>query len=490
MYSPFEALAQARREIDSAATVAALPKRGVKQAQQKAVSSTSAQYAHGPSGLFNQPGVNQNVYSTIIRPLSVSALFPMRASQEVSPLFQIITEQLASSGTEPTSECGTALEPGALKQATLTAPFGRIMRKTANILMNRVGQIVNRGEPLDTRIMNDITGMSPWIPDNARTQNLTSDELAKQFWQLGLEFERVIERMMFSGNPATQQGSAPDYGYKEFAGFSQLINTGKIDALTGVAVAGADPQVINWNSALVSGTATIGSASGDIVQAVSSIFKVVLSKAQRMGMLPGDWVLAMTPDLYFEISRIWPCSYLTNGCSTSVLNGATQFVSAAEQVQMRDEMRGGSFLWVLGSKIPVYQTDAIPTSAAGNGVKSDIYLIPRSQRGEFTTYLEYFDENNPQIQEILGQTIIGTQFQVSNGGLYLWTYDRDGFCFNFTGKTEPRLILRTPWLSGRISNVVYNTGLNVPSAFPGDLYPAPGGGAGQGGYTGGIYAGY
>jgi hypothetical protein len=490
MFNSLEALDEAGKRIQKKSAVqAAAGNPGIKE---KAVSSTNAQYAHGPFGLFNQPGVDQTVYSTIIRPLGISALFPMRASVVTSPLYQIVTGQDASSGSEPTSECSTPLEPGKLYEGTLTAPFGRVLRKTPNLLANRIGQIVNRGEPMDTRVLNQNNGDSPWIPDNAKTASITQNELAKQFWQLGLEFERTIERMTFNGNPATQSGNYPDYGYKEFAGLQLLINTGKIDALTGAALPAADPIVVNWNSAPITGTATVGSAANqDIVTALTSIFYAVMSKAERMGLLPSEWVWAMTPNLFYSLTQIWPCSYLTNGCATSNANGTqTLFVNAAEQITMRDEMRGGSFLWVMGYKIPVFKTDAIPTTAAGGGVKADIYLIPRSMRGEFVTYFEYFDYQNGQWDDFLTQTLMGTQFQTSNGGLYLWTYDRDGYCFNFTGKVEPRLIGRTSFLAGRLTNVVYNTPISVPSGFPGDLYPAPNGGASQGSYTGPVYAGY
>lgn len=505
MLTVLEQLDQAMRLTGSARNVARPNKKGVRQAPEKSrrvmreqealrnyrksVSSTNAQYSHGQGGIFSMPGTDQIVYSTIIRPLSIAAILPMYGTRETHPMYEYLTEQEASSGSEPSSECGTPIKAGKLKVAFQTAPFGRVMRATDNILANNLGKVTNRAEPMDLRIMNDIGGMSPWIPDNAKNTNITNDESAKQFFQLGIEFERVLERMTFSGNSATMQGTYPDYGYREFNGYSILINNGKIDANSGVAVTAADPIIIPWN-AQITAIGAIGSTTGDIVQAVSTGFFIVLSKSESMGLQPAEWFFAMQPSLFQVLTAMWPCSYLTNGCTTTNANGSTTlFVDSEAQIRMRDEMRGGNFLWVQGYRIPVFKTDAIPGTAAGGGIKTDIYMIIRSARGGYASYYEYFLQDNPQAREIFMKLGMGTQFFESNGGLYLWTFDRTQYCFNFTAKTEPRLHERIPWLCVRITGIVYNPGIAVPSAFPGDLYPAPGGGSGTLG-TPSLYNGF
>lgn len=494
--SMLQGLEEATRRLKSARTMQSErpAQRGgtiqAKQNVQKTDITTvqGTQYAHGPQGVFSQAGVDNIIYSTLVRPLGMSNALPLVKSQYMTPLFEIMTGQKASTGSEPYSECATPISVGNMKVGFLTAPFGRFMRKTPNLLFNRIGQLVNNAEPLDLRVVNDLQVNSPWVPDPAKNPDFMNSELGKQYFQLGLEFERLIEPILFTGNPTNMYTSGgPDYGYREFAGFDLLINTGKTDAITGMALPSADSLIVDWASALITGTTTLSGENYDIVQTMSAMENYIYSKAERQGMLPLDLVWAMRADLFYELTRLWPCSYITNGCTTAVLNGGTQFVQASEQIQMRDSMRTGKFLWVNGKQMPVVITDGIAETAGGGGAKSDVYLIPRSAKGSYTAYLQYFDLNNQQINEVLGNAMLGTKYSLSNGGLFMWTYQADGYCFYLEAKVEPRLILRTPWLAARLTNVVYHTAIHTVDGFVSSLYPAPNGGATIGSFGGGIY---
>jgi len=43
----------------------------------------------------------------------------------------------------------------------------------------------------------------------------------------------------------------------------------------------------------------------------------------------------------------------------------------------------------------------------------------------------------------------------TDDGRFLWTIDRQNWCYVILGKIEPRIILRTPMLAGRLDFVKY-----------------------------------
>lgn len=486
--SAFEELAAASRTLKSARALhggkVGIQNKGVIE---KAVTTTNAQYAHGTQGVFNTPGVDPNVISTLMRPRGMSAALPLVASVLDTPFFEIITNQNASTGSEPTNECNTPIAVGSLLKAILSAPFGRVIRKTQDIAANRPGLLTNRADPMDLRVVNNMDDMSPWVPDPARNQLVLQSELGKQYFALGLEFERQLERMLFTGNGSIT-GTRPDHGYAQFYGFDTLINTGKQDATNGMPIPAADALIVPWNSALASGTTPLNGQNADIVTTIGAMLNFLYSRADKLNLLPVDWVIAMRYDLFFELTRLWPCSYLTNACTTAVLNGGTQFVAGNDQVAMRDDMRTGKFLWINGMRVPVLVTDGINETTGSGVARSDIYFIPRSAAGMVTTYIQYFDYSNPMIQQELN-SLVGSQFTVTNGGMYMWTFDRSLYCYNLVAKVDPRLISRMPFLSARLTNVGYNTPIHTLDGFPGAVYGTPAGGSTVGTGVGYLYAG-
>jgi len=47
------------------------------------------------------------------------------------------------------------------------------------------------------------------------------------------------------------------------------------------------------------------------------------------------------------------------------------------------------------------------------------------------------------------------QFWPTDGGRYLWAVQSTNWCFKIQAKIEPRVVLRTPQLAGRIQHVMY-----------------------------------
>lgn len=425
----------------------------------------NTQYAHGPRGVFNLPGVERDVHSLVARPLGLAAQIPWRPSRFKTPIFETILGLGAESGSEPTDDCQFGPTPGDVKVASQTAPFGKVIRSTPSITMNRVGQLVNNAEPTDLYIVEQLTDPSPFIPDPARDQNILNSEYGLNMWKLGLTMERVVEADIVTGSPASNSG-AREY----FAGLQTLVNTGKIDLITGSLVPAFDSFLVSWGNASVSGTVTLAGASWDIVTVINALINYLDAKAELYGATPYGLIAYMRRDLFWELTRLWPCSYLTNGCTTAVLNGGTQFVQASEQVAMRDDMRNNMFLWVNGKKLGVVFSDQIPETATANGMASDIYLLPTVASGERVLYGEYFPFNNDMIEEFRSNAALGSFYWNSNSGMYFWTMDKDVYCVRLTAKIEPRIVLRTPWLAARITGIAYRTAIHTLDSSVGGIY--------------------
>jgi len=152
-------------------------------------------------------------------------------------------------------------------------------------------------------------------------------------------------------------------------------------------------------------------------------------------------------------------------------------VDAQDQVRFRDEMRAGRYLLIDGERVEVVTDDGIPelngneSGAFPRGCFStDIYFIPMSVLGgQAVTFLEYFQYTNPAVTEALG-LVLGR----IDGAFLTWPRQTNQ-CFVFQSKIEPRLVLRTPWLAGRLQNVVYCPVQHTRDAFPDEPYFADGG---------------
>lgn len=483
-----QAVALALQNTESASMVRALNG----GPRQKAVTfNANTQYAHGPRGVFNLPGVDPDMWSLIRRPRGLAAKLTIVKSRWTSSFYGLPTYVGAGSGSEPADDCSPGPNPGNANIAYQSFPFGKVIRTTPVIDVNRVGQLISNAEPLDLRIVNAADDPSPFIPDPARNPSFLTSELGLKYYTLGIEHERQVEADIFTGDPANNNPST--LGRTYFAGFDKLINTGKIDASNGALVPALDSLLVNWNGADVSGTVTLGGKVADIVTTLSAMINYLKANAKYTHLEPVEWELAMRYDLFYALTAVWPCSYLTNACNTSINSSTTDarvIVTGNEQVTMRDEMRteGAEFLWINGQRYAVNITDQNAETTTAGRRSSDIYIVPMSARSRRPLYLETFPFDNDGIQEITN--VIPGQMWTSNNGLYFWTFDKSGYCVTLTSKVEPRLILRLPQIAARLQNVGYTAVIPTLTSNTGGLYPQPTGGASVGSYSGALYAGY
>jgi len=321
-------------------------------------------------------------------------------------------------------------------------------------------------------LLGEVLGDSRLLPRNMEPRDWVNLVIQAQMVIVGIELQQAINPMIWTGNPANNVGT----GYMEFPGFDILIGTGKVDAISNAACGALDSDMKDFDFNDVCGD------DPDIVEFVSMMAYYLQHVARGTNLRPVEWVIAMRPQLFYELTSCWPCKYLTNRCwvrDTAQIDAVPQ-VDAADAIQLRDDMRNGMYLLINGVKWPVVLDDGIyeensTTSAqlAQGEFASDIYFIPLRARNMTVTYFEYLDYGQAAPQEAL---LRGRQdWWTTDNGMYHWTMEQQMWCFVFAAKIQPRLILRTPHLAGRIQNVMYTPLQHLRSPWQDSPYFVKGG---------------
>ncbi len=444
-----------------------------------ATGTPTTTYAHGPTGVFSFPGVDTSVFSTVIgiEPGMVGVL-PKIPSVITDPVFTVLTGVQDDIGAEATNVCDAVPTGGLTKVCHQTSVFGRYRRQTRELYVNRIGQQRDNADPMNLRLMNmfakpDDPFLSPdMIPAN--NSQIINNELMKVLFELGVSINRLLSRQIWTGNPSNNTAGE---GYKELVGFDTQIGTGKVDVETNIACPSIDSDIKDFNYGRVD------EATPDIVEVLTYLYRFVRTNARKMGFMPVEWMFSMREELFYELSAIWPLSYLTQQDVVHNINIDRLVVDGRSVVQDRDEMRRNPHLLIDGIRIPVVfddgiteQTDADSALIGAGEFASDIYLIPLTVLGGTpVTFLEYFQHDNAQIQSVLNDGRLAGQVWTTNNGAWIWTAERSRLCVFWEGKLEPRLIMRTPQLAGRVQNVRYVPLQHTRQPFPDDPYFVDGG---------------
>ncbi|KKM92349.1 hypothetical protein LCGC14_1219290 [marine sediment metagenome] len=445
-----------------------------REGQKHSASGTpiSVGYAHGPGGLLTFPGVDPVVFHTIMGNRSMLGMLPTTPSLYTNPTYYTITGVQDVSGDEADGNCDAAPTAGLKKACLTTSVFGRYKRATPELELNRVGQRTDRADPIDlTLIGSPIHGSGIFAQgpgDPSVPGDIFVNEVSQKMWELGVAMHRLLSQELWIGNPANDAGEQGSK--KQMTGFDTLINTGHVDAETNTSCPSLDSYLPDANYERVD-------TDGDnLVAWITALYHEIKTRAEMSGVMPVRWVFAMRPQLFYELTAVWPCSYLTYRCN---LGDNEQInVNAPEHIELRDAMRVGRYLLVDGEKIPVVLDDGIAEEGDADNANvpagcfaSDIYLIPMSViGGRAVTFLEYFNFDNPALKDGLGNMVLGKV-----EGAFLTVPLQLRQCFSFETKIEPRLVLRTPWLAGRLQNVLYCPVQHERDPFPGGDYHVDGG---------------
>lgn len=426
-------------------------------------------FSHGPGGLLTFPGVDPVAFNAAMGPRSILGQIPTMPSVYTNPTYLTITGVTDVTGDEADGICDDAPVAGLMKGCMTTSVFGLYMRATPIIELNRLGQRNDRADPLDLRLVGSPlaqNGPFAGIGSSANPTDVLTNEMTRKFWERNVAFYRLLSKQVWVGNPSNNGGGA-NPGYKEMTGLDVLINTGHVDAETGAACPAMDSYVRNFGHLNTNSDA--GAAA--IVREITNLYYQMVDRATRMNLMPVRWVFAMRPQLFYELTSIWPCSYLTFGCRLDSTNENIN-VDAQDAVALRDAMRSGEYLLINGVRVDVILDDGIAELGIGNGVfSSNIYLIPMSVvGGQAVTFMEYFQFQNPSLSDALGNMILGR----IEGAFLTWPRQTN-LCIQWQSKIEPRMVLRTPWLAARLDNVGYQPLDHTRDVFPDDPYFVNGG---------------
>lgn len=452
--------------------------------------SPTGPYGHGDQGLFSLAGQDRQVFSAMLLPIAgMLGRIPVYNGADDVPagefggvntqFFTTVTGVTQGDGedfaNQPTTECADGALSGLMKACTQISTFGRYRHSPNPIELFRAGQLRDIVDPTYMQLMNQPTGplgqpFGPTVP----TGNVLVQEAARRFFELRATMTRFMARRIWIGSPANNNGSARD-----ITGFDLLINsTAHVDAITGEACPAMDSVVPDFGYQNISAD---GGAA--IVRLIDSVVHQITWISRQTGLDPSTWDISMRADLFDELVKYWPIHYYQEALTAiSAYNNGRVVIDATQAQAMRDDMRTNSFLPIRGQRWNVVQDDGITEKNVTNAAQlsagqfsSDIYFIPKTVVGGVpVTYFKYFNQANGQAEAIVRALRITSTF-TSDNAIFRWYVNHKNGCVDMTVDYSPRLIMRTPQIAARITNVAYEPPQHVRSAFPDSPYFADGG---------------
>jgi len=437
-------------------------------------------YVHGFGGLFNLPGVEKPVISTRIDPQGIFAELPAFDSVYTHSEYLYLTGFGGATGDVKQTACADAPVAGAIRTCIQTARFGSYAYATSPVALNRLGRLRNRAEPTDLRLLND-----PFVRalgrlgtpsttleggDTPFFDGTSAGEMSTRMLAVGQEFSDKLIRQIYVGNQSNSVGV--DGAYAEFAGFDTLIGTTKVDARTGTPCAELRSDIKDFNYGSVT-----DSGGGTLIDVISYLVWTRKSIASRTNMGTVRWVFTMRDGLFHELCKVWPCAYMAYRCQAQDNSQVQAVLSLDAQSKMRDDMYNGRYLLVDGERYPVIIDDGIEEDNHADNAAigltcfaSDIYFIPLTVKGGVpVTYLEYFDFGKNGMPGVRRARY--TDAFWTDSGAFLWIKKPiNNGCAQLQAEIDLRLVMLTPHLAGRVTNVQYCPRQHTPDAVRGDMY--------------------
>jgi hypothetical protein len=442
-------------------------------------------YLHGPGGIFGVRGLSRGVISTVTQMTgSLGEIIPVRSSgptADQNPLFPYITGFVRSDTQEKNGVCDDPEEAGHFLTCLQTAFWGRKEYKSRELEVTRLGDVINRGEFTDlllenAPLVNSMGGMMrDFVGLRGQTARIGGEEMVTRMIEMGLSFQRWFCPKVYTGNP---NKSSAGGGYREFTGLDLLINNNnKPDAQTGAQCPGLYSDVKSFSYRDIS-----SATDPTIHRTLSTMMYILETRAKQNNLAPVEFAIVMRSQLFWELSRIWPLQYNTQDSGLSNAGLDNLYLSMTAE---RDAMRRENYIMINAKRYRVVLDDCIfeenrsvNSTIPIGGFASDIYIVPLRARGGSleTLYWEYKDFNQTVLPELRK---LPTWFW-SDNGMFLWTMSPPlNWCLDIKAVTIPRLILRTPQLAGRLTDVVYTPLQHINDPLPSQYYHVSGGQAGR-----------
>lgn len=432
--------------------------------------SPSGPYNYGNGGLFEIRGSDNRIFSAVMAPLAglMNELPVVNAGlgsdnmfgaemQETMTIMTGVTSGAADSfANQPTTDCAVGPVGGLVKLCEIINSYGRYRFSTREVSMYRAGQRRDFCSPLALRLMNEPRGhrgslLSPTPTPSAR--NIVINEIATRIWETVLSAQRMFSPRLYTGSPSNNNGEA-----KDIMGLDMFINENQlVDKNTGLVCTAANSDVKNFNYNLVGGTV-------DIVRYVEAMDDYIMWNATQQGLTPYVYWLVMRPELWRELSAVWPLRQYYDAISQMSGLGANVHlqISGRDTLEDRNRIRDSKMLPINGRMVQVILDDSIPyvtpvqTGALSAGqYASTIYFVPKTVLGGIpVTFWKYYNHANEQasaMEEFVGRSNTFT----SDGGLFRWYTAFQRGCLQLTFEFSPKLMMLTPQLAGRIDRVSF-----------------------------------
>lgn len=420
---------------------------------------------HGVNALLSAAGVNPNMHSTVVAPSNFAEALPLYPSENENELFEVITGQTADSGTNPENVCSNPTQTGYLKVAQVVATFGQIWHGTKQINVADHLKRLNRAD-INRNLLNyagnPANKYTPMLP----TGNDINTVVRKEFLEFGTSMQLNMSHVMVQGL-LTNTGASAQTGFiKEFDGISRWIRTGYTDNVSSVAAEALDSLVTDYGSGLL---------DGDAYTHLANVRRTLRMNGLNMGMGEVVHLLLMHPYAMFPLVDTVACNFYTTRCSTTGLNdGQSLAVHALNQ-----EMMNNMYIPVDNQRVPFVWDWSVPATynAATDIWESDFFFVPLMDGvGDALTYVEYLPFNTVAASELFNTGGPSDEFMLFNNGMYVARRSSgENLCIIFKFHAQMRLVMRTPWLAGRVDNVDYNSSTPFRSPIIGDTYHKNGG---------------
>lgn len=418
----------------------------------------------GDYGVFSYPGIRPDMFSTYLRPRSLTSLLGVKPSLNANEKIGIMTGVLGGEGTNPTGFCGTAPTGGQLKRCVQNFIFGRSYWKSKLVNVAESGEYADYAD-VNKRILNLNQNPNPLIPDimaRLDISNRNTALLATELFTLGAEMEREFEIVLVRGNETTANTATERGWINEFRGLERQITTGKIDLDTQIACPGADSQVISWGSGI---DATVNGRT--FPQMLVDTYFGLTDIAEQVGLSGVRWVMVMPMRMFRALSYVYACQYWVNRCSGTAGNPAFQDSKGVMELQM--DMWKNRYIPVDGVPVQVVFSDGIRETRASASVftAQEMFILPVEWQGMNLINLQFKPMDNAQAMEFAN--FVGpNEFTGVNNGMWLATKMRTAYCMELLFAGKFRLIQDVPFLAARIDTIQYTFQAPFRSAYPTD----------------------
>jgi len=396
---------------------------------------------HGTGTAFT--GVSaKEVLSTVVTPTSVLSKLSWVASNLANPqVAYLLRVDSAPSGTVPTNKCSTCQAVGELASCVTIIPYGRYCFTSPTISPEDFVQRVNQGE-VDFEIIGDL--LSPEVRElisrgEVNNQVVTESGIALAMLAVARALYLRLHEDVWTGDP-----TGGTEGFREMNGLDALITDTITDALTGTSCPNLGSVVVDFSDDYNETDAT-GSV---LARRLLEVMTVLRKRAAAYGFGQVQWVIALPPELKYLLSLTWAGMY-SAVFGYTFPTGHTPTIDLAALARERDRMLAEDVIAIGGHTYPFIGDDGIPVTTASGTSTGNIYIIPVSAGGRKLTYLNYLNmDGAPELAQGYAAAV------VTDAGKVLWyTSPSGGLCYNLTGVVVPRVVLLTPYLAAKITNI-------------------------------------